>query len=166
MPRQVRILVATVNGDTEIFTQRMLDEMKVNDEDVPLIFQDSGYWMSFMLKDAKFGDQQAVIRDCITRDGLPDDSLEPQKRFVRAVEPGSWTKQAIGRPEKELLSVSEGAFLDLDPPGLGNAINGEILRDWYPGATKTRDFIKAWQERQAKLEKEQTSMSTPSTPES
>jgi len=164
--KPVKILVTYMNDELEIFNERQLKEMKVSDEDVPLIFGDNAYWMRFRLIDASFKDQNKVTQDCTDKDGKYNGLLEDQKRFVRAVEQGSWEKQYVSSPEKALLSVTEEAFEELRPPQLANMITVEILRHWYPGATKTRDFIKGWQEKRERLEKDTQSKSTPSTPES
>ena len=160
----VKILVVTNEDDEiEIFNQRQLKEMKVSEDDANAMFEGRAYWMRFELKSCTFADQQSVTREC-TKDGVVDDTQMPAKRFVKAVVADSWQKQLVGAKETQLLTVSEDAFAALSPPGLGNAIDYAILTNWYPGASKTRDFIREWQEKQAALDAEIQSKSSPSTP--
>lgn len=164
MSPPVKILVVTnEDNELEIYNSRQLREMKVSESDANAMFEGRAYWIRFELKACSFADQQSVTREC-TKDGIVDDTLMPAKRFVKAVMADSWQKQLIGAKETQLLTVSEDSFAALSPPGLGNAIDFQILTNWYPGASKTKDFIREWQEKQAKLDAEIALKSSPSTP--
>jgi hypothetical protein len=167
MPKDVRFLIITPDdGETEILPEIALKDMKMSDEDIKEIYGNKAYWMCLSIQDSSFADQQAVVRDCTNKDGKYDSTLEPQKRFARAVTQGSWTKQFCSQDNKTVLSVDEDTFLSIKPPLLGNLIDQEILRVWYPGASKSLDFIAEWQKKREESAKGNGSTSSESTPES
>jgi hypothetical protein len=124
----------------------MLKQMEMKEEDIPDVFGGNAYWLRLTLNDCTFSDQQEAHREAGT-----DNTLLPQKRFIRAV--SAWEKQYADKDERRLLEVSEREFLKLSPIDLANLVDDMILQSWYPSARRDSDFFTRLKEKRANSEK-------------
>ena len=157
MPKPIILLVTDIDGEVTIHTPDSLKAAGMTTEEADVCFVGVGYWLTLGLKRNTFADQQSALREA-----AGDDTLLPQKRFALAVE--SIERRLCGAADKSLPVVSEDWFTRLDPPSLGNVISGFILDAWYPTASKTANFTRAFLTRQKESDEASKSTSSPSIP--
>ena len=148
--KQIQILVTDIDDEVCIHDEESLKRLDTTLDEADKMFAGVGYWLIVTLKNCDYGMKQETVREA-----GGDETLLPQKRFAAAA--AKVERRPCGGGEPTLYDPTEKWFRALDPPEIAEALDVEILKRWYPTASraakdKTANFIKASRSKQTKSE--------------